>query len=37
MGDPRRITKLLRNVSVIPKLKVCLIPNSHSAVLARYC
>ena len=29
MGDPHRITKLLRNVSVIPKLKVCMIPNSH--------
>ncbi len=29
MGDRRGITKLLRNVSVIPKLKICVIPNSH--------
>ena len=29
MGNGGLITKLLRNVSVIPKLKICVIPNSH--------
>lgn len=31
MGDWGVITKMLRIVSVIPKLQVCVIPNSHSS------
>lgn len=31
MGDRAGITKMLRIVSVIPKLWVCVIPNRHSS------